>query len=147
MKVIFLDVDGVLITAATCRKGHGIVDPTCVAAINELVAQTGAVIVLSSCWRIGRTRIEICDMLSTWGIQAQVLDKTPHDWNVKRGTEIQAWLDEHKERRDDVEAFVIIDDDSDMEHLLPKLVRTDFANGFTVAHIPAALELLKGTTA
>lgn len=140
-RVVFLDIDGVLITAATCRKGFGIVDPECVATLNELIAQTGAAIVLSSCWRIGRTRIECCDLLQEWGVKGVVLDKTPHPcYSLTRGKEIQMWLDSNE--RHAVDSFVILDDDSDMDHLMPRLVKTTFESGLRTAHIEKALELL-----
>lgn len=59
-----------------------------------------------------------------------------------RGHEIQDWLRHRAERRDDVEAFVIIDDDSDMDHLLPKLVKTTCATGLLDEHVEAAARLL-----
>lgn len=143
MKIIFLDVDGVLITADSCHKGFGIVEPRCVDALNNLVSNTGAAIVVSSCWRVGRTRIELCDLLQKWGVKGVVLDKTPHSsFSAKRGNEIQEWLDERRENRDDVEQFVILDDDADMEHLMPFLVQTNFTDGLTEDLADRAGEIL-----
>lgn len=142
MKVIFLDVDGVLITAKRCRQGFGIVEPSCVAAVNSLIEQTGAAIVLSSCWRIGcNTRIEVCDLLNGWGVKGKVLGSTPHSYDKTRGEEIQQWLDENE--RYPVESFVILDDDSDMGQLMPRLVKSTFTDGFTSAHIAEAVEKLR----
>lgn len=143
MKVIFLDVDGVLITRDSCRRGFATVEPTCVAALNTLIAQTSADIVVSSCWRIGREVIELRDLLlQNWGVKGKIIDRTPHMGDVTRGCEIQTWLTKRKEHRDDVESFVIIDDDADMDHLIPHLVRTEFVRGFTQRHIPKAVEIL-----
>ena len=46
-----------------------------------------------------------------------------------RGIEIQQWLDDNKDL--DIEKFVILDDDMDMEHLLRHLVHTDTNIGMT----------------
>jgi hypothetical protein len=55
-----------------------------------------------------------------------------------RGLEIQDWLDNHPGVTD----FVILDDSSDMAHLMPKLIQTDDATGLTQAHVAPALRLL-----
>ena len=141
-KVIFLDVDGVLITRKRCMQGYGIVEPRCVEAINSLLEQSGAAIVLSSCWRVGKNPVECRELLANWGVKGTVLDRTPMtNYSDTRGDEIQRWIDEYKRHRD-IEAFAIIDDDSDMGELLPYLVKTDMENGFTVAHIPKVLDVL-----
>ena len=44
-----------------------------------------------------------------------------------RGDEIHEWLELHPE----VTRFVILDDDSDMKHLLPYLLRTHPCEGLT----------------
>lgn len=41
-----------------------------------------------------------------------------------------------------VEAFVIIDDSADMDHLLPKLARTSMETGIHEKHVPLALKIL-----
>lgn len=61
MKVIFLDIDGVLNTARTFRRQHKIwketgergleIDEFRVFYLQKIVEQTGAIIVLSSSWR------------------------------------------------------------------------------------------------
>src|SRR5690348_10404441 len=54
MKVIFLDIDGVLNSASTPnpRKFPYIVDDRLLARFKELVRRTGATVVLSSTWRV-----------------------------------------------------------------------------------------------
>ena len=54
-------------------------------------------------------------------------------------TEIQSWIDDHE-----VESFVILDDSSDMAHLMPKLVHTSMETGLTEDHVEQALSLLAG---
>lgn len=143
MKIIFLDVDGVLINRASCRSGFGKVDADCVALLNQLLEKSEAKIVVSSCWRIGKTVIEVRDLLNGWGVTpGKILDVTPLNWDWERGQEIGWWLDQRVKLRGDVESFVIIDDDRDMGDLLPRLVHTKFEPGLTRADVDAALELL-----
>ena len=81
-------------------------------------------IVVSSTWRIGNTLETMREELRSSGIDLnRVIGMTPVFRNLsrERGLEIQKWLDDHPE----VSEFVIVDDDSDMLHLMPKLVQTD----------------------
>lgn len=122
--VIFLDVDGVLIT----RRSRNMRTPTprCVARLNELCSATGAVLVVSSVWRLGRPLKALRALLRGWGVKARVVGVTPR-MDAERGHEIAAYLREHPE----VERFVILDDDADMAHLMPQLVQTGFDYGLT----------------
>lgn len=148
MKIIFLDIDGVLINGPSCRAGFGKVAPECVARLNRLIETTGAAIVLSSCWRVGRTRIECCDLLLEWGVKGKVLDRTRQTVQGGiRGDEIQDWLNEWQERHGPAESFVILDDDRDMGHLLPYLVHTSFMPGLTDDDIEKAAAILEGRRA
>jgi 16S rRNA C1402 (ribose-2'-O) methylase RsmI len=145
MKIIFLDVDGVLINRESCMRGFAKHSPECVTVLNDLLKKSDANIVVSSCWRIGRTVIELRDLFNEWGVlPGRVLDKTPHDWQKSeiRGDEIQQWLNQREDIRGDVESFVIIDDDRDMGHLLPRLVQTEFEFGLTTSDAEKALALL-----
>lgn len=154
-KIIFLDVDGVLINRKVLMEKHTLAklaalagsserfydraDLDCVALINTLLEETGAKIVVSSCWRIGRTVEELQTLFTNWGITpGAVIDRTINDWDWVRGQEIQEWLDRHP----DVTQFVIIDDDADMAHLLPRLVQTEFEPGLTAADAARAVQVL-----
>jgi hypothetical protein len=153
MKVVFLDFDGPLIPIMShqCPRvsGKGAQAwPSCVAALNRITDATGAVIVVSSTWRadgLMRTR----ERLTEWGVKADCLDLTPYlkdrtdggVWiGVPRGREIQAWLDGYG--REPIESFVILDDDKDMEHLMPFLIHTPFDAGLTEADADAAIARL-----
>jgi len=136
MRVIFLDIDGVLTTGRIARKlwkqgkREGVArtfDPYSVRWLNWLTKQTGAVFVISSVWRLGKDLEWLRDTLSKQGVVGTVLDKTLNMGAVERGYEIQEWLDSAER----VESFVILDDDSDMAHLLPHLVKTDVRYGLT----------------
>ena len=122
MKVIFLDIDGVLNTYYTKEEttvGSIFVEDKKVAILKEIIDRTGAIVVLSSSWRIGwehlelgvkngiaQDFIELCDKLLEFGIK--LYDKTVvfDKYMRRRGDEIKGWLDAH----DDVEGYVIIDD-------------------------------------
>lgn len=153
MKVIFLDVDGVLINLSCWGKGkrsglESRADSRCVKALNHVTDTTGAKIVVSSVWRLGGLK-RIREILQSWGVTGKVIGVTPDLARttsnspiliaVERGDEIQAWLDAS---RFSIESFAIIDDDSDMKHLKPRLVKTEFEDGFTMNHASRAIELL-----
>ena len=60
MKLIFLDIDGVLVMWKSMEDYkpeppmyHPRFDKSCVAALNDLIKRTGAEIFISSSWRIG----------------------------------------------------------------------------------------------
>jgi hypothetical protein len=150
MRVIFLDIDGVLNSAAwhgTNTKGpsFGIpdhltdnIDPAAVDALNEIVNATGAVIILSSSWRGLASISEINRALRYRGICKPLLGITPPDGRP-RGVEIQQWLDMAGPA---VESFVIIDDDSDMGQLSEFLVQTTWDRGLTKEHAEDAITIL-----
>jgi hypothetical protein len=153
VKVIFLDFDGPIIPIMSHKaprvSGKGAQAwPSCVAALNRVTEATGAVIVVSSTWRAdGLTRTR--ERLKNWSVTADCIALTPYLdrktesglWAaVPRGLEIQKWLDEYE--RDVVEAFVIIDDDKDMEHLLPRLIHTPFEIGLTEQDADTAVAML-----
>lgn len=144
LKVIFLDVDGVLINGRSCRVRFDNPAAECVAALNDLIARTKAVIVVSSCWRIGRTVVELRELLASWGVVGTVIDRT-ENLGTKRGKEIAKWLSERNDHRGDVESFVIIDDDSDMCGLIGHLVKTRFEEGLTPERVDAAVAKLSVT--
>ncbi len=143
MKVIFLDVDGVL-NYADCwfrpenkNKGKFIWDDDCIKRVNRIVKETGAKIVLSSDWRLYDEYYDA--VLNKMNIEGEIIDVTPSLMNLARGIEIQAWLDEHPE----VTNFVILDDRDDMAHLMHKLVQTSFEiDGLTDKLAVQAIEML-----
>lgn len=146
MKVLFLDIDGVLIHHKSIRTytAHK-PDPECVKRLNEITDKTGAKIVVSSTWR-RFDKIE--EILKGWGVTAEIIGVTPdhfHESNIglgqTRGKEIHAWICE----RDDIERLVILDDDNDMDPLLGWLVHTSMSTGLTDLHVELAIRKLGGT--
>jgi hypothetical protein len=156
-KVIFLDFDGVLNNAAHFAQ-WGIArtmadreeddksfDLACVAALNDLVARSGAKVVISSSWRCMFGLPTLRRILLRHGFIGDVIGETPqlyvkYDGDEKiRGHEIQAWLDAQERAP---QAFVILDDYADMAHLLSRLVRTSFEHGLRAEHVEQALAIL-----
>ena len=144
MKVIFLDIEGVLMNRGSQQLG-GEADPQCVARLNRLTDSTGAALVVSSTWR-SQGLEEITGLLRGWGVTAPVAGITDDlsymdlttSIGIQRGDEIGQWLDAHPE----VEAFVILDDDDDMGGLRPYLVQTDTDFGLTDDQVGRARLLL-----
>lgn len=152
MKVLFLDVDGVLngysrVTGAVyfiamklgllklIMNHHDIfgVHTRKVKLLSKIVKATGCKIVLSSSWRFGWCvpyeqkdghQKELVDKLNKYGII--IMDRTPIiEFNGSyshRETEIRDWLSRH----DNIESFVILDDEQfDLQGFIGKeLVRT-----------------------
>ena len=147
MKVIFLDVDGVLNnwdTTVFTAKGFQFVEDEKIALLKSIINATDAKIVLSSDWRYDRNSsddsdfVELRDKLSLFNIS--FFDFTPEiTWN-DRGKEIQAWLDSHP----DVTDFVIIDDRDDMQPNMDHLVQTVLKDGLTEELAAKAIKMLNG---
>jgi hypothetical protein len=130
MKVIFLDVDGVLNSAHWYIRNHKkhkercrtdtAIDPRFVKNLKKIVEKTGAKIVLSATCRgvVKRNQTHyLRRILRENGLE--IYDYTPHI-GMERGVDIQEWLNHHL----DVTNIVILDDDSDMCHLIEYLVKT-----------------------
>jgi hypothetical protein len=136
-RVIFLDFDGVLAPIRRWDR-YGDLDPACVQVLNEIVAQAGADVVVSSTWRHGKSVAELQDILEAQGFTGCVLDKTPTGGpGAGRADEIAAWLAEHA-----VGGYVIIDDHGDMGELGTRLVQTQPAHGLHPADAMRAVAIL-----
>jgi hypothetical protein len=169
MRVLFLDVDGVLNSARWWQtrekmpraewedENHRLdprhfVDPENVAVLNRLLDASDARIVLASTWRnphsVGDNRM----LLHRMGVakaRQRVIGATPDLSQQRRsglllgkerGHEIQAWLNANAEVWG-VESYVIVDDDADMLYLAPRLVQTDNRVGLTEADAARVLAL------
>ncbi len=134
MKVIFLDIDGVLNSDEYIKKvkklhTQGIeneIDVNKVKLLKRAVDETKAKVVLTSSWRYTRKAQSLKDLLLSYGIH---VDTTPFI-NHKRGLEIKKWLSDNL----NVEEYVIIDDeifDSYDEELMSNLIKISNGNGYT----------------
>ena len=158
MKVIFLDVDGVLNcvdSTSQCRGFVGIDDKR-VIKLRAIVEATGAKIVLSSTWKHDWEPKNKDDQ-NEYGnyldrkLKRQrlvAIDKTYESDGMKRGEGILAWVSAHN-----VESFIILDDewfDFKEEGLESRVIKTEFYDsdgGLTDAHVQRAIELLNGEQA
>lgn len=155
MKVIFLDVDGVLNSAdSEDRLSHSIIgiDYSGVKLLREIVDKTGAEIVLVSSWKLRwhKTK-ENQSMLANYldkrlaEENLVIMDKTK-DNITNRGEGISNWLKEHPE----VDTWIILDDEvfEDYEEYgcMPHLVKTSFYDGgLKDVHVEQAIDLLNKT--
>lgn len=123
MKVIFLDIDGVLngdLFVPTDDKPGVLIDGTRLELVRHIVDETGAKIVLSSSWKghWGKTDAE-CDETGREinaifaGKGISIYDKTPV-YTRDRKREIIEWLNAHP----NVTNFVVIDDSPFEEDVL-----------------------------
>lgn len=112
MKIIFLDVDGVLNTPKLIKRfGFDFIDPIMVKLVKRIVNETGSRIVLSSSWRIDENNKRMVEQaLAMEGLE--IFDTTPiirkKDGWTFRHEEIQSWIDQNT-----VTKFAIIDDFDD----------------------------------
>lgn len=153
MKVIFLDIDGVL-NYRGCKYtayGYYFVDDAKVLLLKEIVEKTDAKIVLSSTWRM--ERFEYCKDKKTKGYKLyqrlvkklkeyglQIYSHTPILPSGYRGAEIAQWLQDWQGEL--VESFVIIDDCDDMKPYMDRLIRTSFFTGLMQTDVNKAILML-----
>jgi len=137
MKVLFLDFDGVLNPYGYKTEGATFSKMAC-KNLNLLLKKVPELkIVVSSSWRIHGLHA-VRDILKSNGIDPKrVIDITGDEKGI-RGNQIKAWLDRHK----NVNNFVILDDNSDMGELTPRLVKTNGFIGLTQNEVNKIVELL-----
>jgi hypothetical protein len=138
MKVIFLDIDGVLNCDKTPnpRKLPYIVDKKLLTRLKKLLARTNAKVVLSSSWRcdpIGLLAAEYWDV--------PFIDVCPDKPKSPRGDEMLKWLSLHP----NVKRFAVIDDEDDGLDDLP-LFQPSQKTGLTMEVVRAAEKFLNGKT-
>lgn len=154
MRVIFLDIDGVLNCTAVrrqkLREGNFsvIIEPQHVQRLNDLVLRTNAAIVLTSSWRKYWMREGSVDGAGQRIEKAfafenlSIFDKTPVLDNGSRSMEIEQWL-KHKEH---IDQYVILDDN---DFLWSKLLRQHWVccpddTGLTDQLVNLAEKILNG---
>lgn len=179
MKIIFLDIDGVLNSNEWASRRFEETsmdsiassypfyefDPLLVKNLNKIIDKTGAKVVVSSTWRLGRTKEELQEILNGVGFTGEVIDVTPYmpsplgfGYDVPRGCEIDWWLEQNGGfhrinwsleeftryvEKAKIKNYVILDDDSDMlynqrEHF----VLTSFMDGLSESCVDKAISIL-----
>lgn len=153
MKVIFLDLDGVLNSVKYDRERdistRSYIDGSRLPLLKEIVEETGAKIVFSSAWRkhwnedtalCDEEGKYIVDLFASYGLT--IYDKTPEfELFTPRKQEIAAWLNDHPE----VKKFVILDDARfGWEELAPYFVGTNMyiGRGLEPEHVEKAIAIL-----
>jgi len=161
MKIIFLDIDGVLnseqffdkITDKDREYFRNLdyskdenllklqmldVDKDKADLVSEIAYMTGAQVVITSSWKSLRIFPLIVRELLRYGIP--VIGATPNMEN-RRGEEIRTYLKEHPE----VKKYAILDDEifGDYNELMDHLVKTNFFNnGLESYHVNQIVNLL-----
>lgn len=164
-KIIFLDIDGVLAIQNDAKVrwhpnidlegafwsmvGFSFFNPSSIKALNKIIDNTGAQIVLSSTWRRGREEDfrDLVKYINHTGVKAKIIGRTPclksyKNKHIQRGHEIQAWINSYRAK---IQSFVILDDESDMAHLRCKLVQSKDGwkeQGLTDKHANEAITVL-----
>ena len=145
MKVIFLDVDGVLNFDGCKEKIGGVyfVNDNRIKLLKEIVETTGAKLVLSSDWRYWWDNPDesfkgLVEKLRENGME--LFSKTPITKHGYRGAEIYQWLNEWQ--GEEIESFVILDDGNDMKPYMDRLVQTSYKHGLTRKDVKRAIKLL-----
>lgn len=133
MKVLFLDIDGVVNNVHTRERYADTymlgIDTELAKIVKDIIAKTSCKVVLSSSWRQGAP-------LREWvrGNVCEFIDVTPDFQRgaraglVPRNLEIQSWLSSHKVKR-----FAILDDFAEAEIPWCKeaFFKTDWQTGLT----------------
>lgn len=124
MKVLFLDIDGVVNAQATAQRHRGVIgiDPYMAFLVGKIQLDTGCEIVLSSSWRLWpKSKAEVEKQVAKlYGVTPNLKGKTD------RGCEVKQWLEAHPE----VERYAILDDNSDF-HSDQHLFKTSWPFGLT----------------
>lgn len=153
MKIIFLDIDGVLnsVEHSVGMKNYhhdmfrmDEADPVKIGLLRFVCEQTDAKIVISSSWRIGRTKDWFIGYFerARWPMPP-VYGMTPTDARIGkrgRGDEINQWRDDHMSP-EDKDPWVIIDDDSDFYEWQP-FVKTNGVYGLTLKETLKMIDIL-----
>lgn len=160
MRIIFLDMDEVICTAAAHQRAgeeafakrpqpqwmfRCALDPEGVEILNEVAEHAGDVLyVSSSTWRLHLSRAELTNHLRSFGWRGEFHD----DWHTPggeryRGNEISKWLFAHPE----VSQYVIVDDNPDagVGHPHNRFIHiVDHVNGLQQGHSKHLTRALEG---
>jgi hypothetical protein len=157
MRIIFVDFDGVLNSVQSFIFNNRLnllglsntptYESFCPIASSNLQyileELPDAQVVVSSTWRKHKTLAALQELFKTNHILPErMIGTTPVADSRYRGDEIAAYLKDHPE----VTEFVIIDDDTDMEPNMDRLVKTDSRNGLTFTDAEKVIEMFGGSS-
>lgn len=146
MKIVFLDIDGVLNSEPWLRKDgngknfpFGHLDPTAISLLGDIVGTTESQIVISSSWRKLFRWQDLAKLLEERGFKypesiiGQTIRMSQRGW--QRGYEIDDWV-----RANHPHKYIILDDDSDMlDFQKSHFIHTSFKTGLTAEHAHEAI--------
>lgn len=150
MKVIFLDIDGVVNCYDTKERAPSKVvgvEQRLITHIKEIVDATGAKLVLSSTWRKDWA-FDLLDGIDWRYLRDEFakqdlyfMDYTPSRRDSHRGEEIKEWLESTEY---DIESYVVIDDEMfDIWDLHDgHMVQTSAMTGIKPGAVKMAIEIL-----
>jgi hypothetical protein len=138
MRVIFLDIDGVLNCDRTPnpRKFPYIVDKRLLVRLKKLLRRTRAKVVLSSSWRLDPVGVLAAKY---WGVP--FIDTLPDLPEKTRRDEVLSWLAAHPE----VTRYAILDDEDDGLDNLP-LFQPSSKTGITGEIVKGVDRYLRGAS-
>ena len=165
MKVLFLDIDGVLNNGPTFDRMQAnfdaassapyfnsnpsslrwqLFDPKCVKQINRVCQEPGAKVMMSSSWAVSSdyTWEELLIWLKQQGLEVDIIDRTPRKLESLRINEIHWSLEEYPE----ITSFAVVDDNClngfGNGDLAPFMVQTKFDLGCTKKDADKLIEIL-----
>ena len=154
-KVVFLDIDGVLngypfldeVEANSTARPLSrqwwseFIDDDLMERLNQILEETGAVVVLSSSWRMRWPTEELQELFEEHGFRGQFVSATGNEPRGKRGAQIARWLEYAPF---EVTSYVCLDDDLDMDPVKARWIQTSpDRGGITEQEARRAIALLE----
>lgn len=152
IKVIFLDMDGVLNSAHFFKKQdpneikaydasddffRGMIDPVAVAVLSEIAEKSGASLVLSSSWRQVISLEDLEPMLRKAGYKGKGFIGKTDSKGAHRWEEISRFVHQHPY----IERYLVLDDTQDA-YVPGHTIKTSSGTGLLPGHVPEALAIL-----
>ncbi len=135
MKILFLDIDGVLITSRSmlALATYPAFDPVACQLIDAFCQRSGAKIVICSAWREERSKADLEAILDSMPIAKSHLHD---DWATPvifgpRSREVQEWLSRHPETTH----YAVLDDGIGLEDLAHHVIQPDSDVGLLLDHM------------
>ncbi len=147
MKIIFLDIDGVLILPPEWGK---IPDPNCLEQLFRIIKETDAKVILSSSWRCMEETFEEVIKMHLWrfgDLHKYLIGETRHPTFAidSHEREIEKWLEEdyRKIMEEQPDSFVILDDMEMLGPLKLYAVHCKWADGLSREKADLAIKILQ----